>query len=161
MKGFGRKPKVGRTGTLARSAFALFLVSMGLVSAVMSQPVTGVPLLPAKSAQAAPNTCPPGTVYGNVCFPNGAPSFADQTVSFNPGLEWSEPVDTSTCNYTGANPNLPPRGDPNISPLGPPNDQTDVGSGGAATPDSLSLGSGGVLVIKFTNNTLTGSSTNG
>lgn len=82
----------------------------------------------------------PGTVHKGVCFPQGDASFADATVLLERG-----PIGD------------PPNGDAS-SPLGIPDDFTQEG-GPPATPNSVSLGDRGVLVVQFIDNVLTGSGT--
>jgi hypothetical protein len=78
--------------------------------------------------------------YGGVEFPQGAVSFADQVVSYQPGLQ-------------GASPTAPFQGAENA--LGIPDYS---GSNTcAATCSFVSLGVGGALVLRFTENVLTGS----
>lgn len=78
-------------------------------------------------------------IFGGIEFPQGAVSFADEVVSYDPAFSG------------GAVPTHPDFVDPQQS-LGVP----DYAGGNFAT-GSVSLGSGGRLVVKFTNNRLTGS----
>ncbi len=82
------------------------------------------------------------TIYGGVDFPQGAISFADQVVSYQPGLQ-------------GASPTLPYQGAFNA--LGPPNYTGANSCANQAACTFVSLGVGGALVLKFTDNLLTGS----
>ena len=80
-----------------------------------------------------------GEAFGGIEFPQGAVSFADEVVEYDP-------------HYSGgAVPTDPNFTDP-AEALGTPNY-----SGGSTGTGSVSLGSGGRLTIKFTNNKLTGS----
>lgn len=74
-------------------------------------------------------------MFGGVNFPGGAASFADQVVSYTPVL-------------VGGNPHAP-WNDP-TSALGIPDYP-------AVSPGHVSLGDGGTLVTRFTDNSLTGS----
>ena len=78
-------------------------------------------------------------VFGGIDFPEGAASFADAVVSYEP-LFGGGPGPTHV-NFT----------DP-TSALGPPDY-----SGGSSGTGSVSLGNGGRITLKFTNNLLTGS----
>lgn len=80
-----------------------------------------------------------GAEYGGIEFPQGALSFADHVVSYDPAFSG------------GAVPTNPNHIDP-LSALGVPDH-----SGGNLGPGSVSLGAGGRLVLEFTNNRLTGS----
>jgi hypothetical protein len=79
-------------------------------------------------------------VFGGVEFPQGAVSFADVVTTYAPGLEGASP----TANYQDAD-----------SALGPPDFVGDTGCVGGCT--FVSLGVGGQLVVRFTDNVLTGS----
>ena len=71
-------------------------------------------------------------------FPNGVGSFADEVVFYSPM-------------YSGGPPASPPFDDPTQA-WGIPNHGGDIN-----VPDFVSLGNGGVLILKFTDNALTGS----
>ncbi|HWR14424.1 MAG TPA: PEP-CTERM sorting domain-containing protein [Terriglobales bacterium] len=73
-------------------------------------------------------------VFGGVNFPGGSASFADAVVSFTPAIKNGEPI-ASVLDPTQA--------------LGVPNYP--------ANPSYVSLGDGGSIVLRFTNNSLTGS----
>lgn len=83
-----------------------------------------------------------GNAQGGTDFPQGAVSFADAVVSFAPGMVGSNPT-TENLGATNA--------------LGLPN----YASGSACTSQAncphVSLGDGGVLVLQFVDNRLTGS----
>ncbi|MDZ4375449.1 MAG: PEPxxWA-CTERM sorting domain-containing protein [Phenylobacterium sp.] len=79
-------------------------------------------------------------VFGGVEFPQGAVSFADVVVSYLPGLEGTDP----TAPYQGAG-----------NALGAPDYAGNNTC--AATCTFVSLGVGGELVLRFTDNVLTGS----
>jgi PEP-CTERM motif len=81
-------------------------------------------------------------VFGGVEFPQGAISFADAVVSYLPGLE-------------GADPTAPHQGADNA--LGAPNYSGANSCASQAACSFVSLGVGGALVLRFTNNVLTGS----
>jgi len=77
--------------------------------------------------------------FGGIEFPQGASSFADELVEYDP-------------NFSGGEvPTHPDHINPNDA-LGAPDH-----SGVSFDPGSVSLGSGGRIVLKFTNNALTGS----
>lgn len=81
-------------------------------------------------------------VFGGVDFPGGASSFADAVVSYQPGLAGASPA----AGFQGA-----------FNALGTP-DYTGVNSCATTVAcDFVSLGVGGALVLRFTNNVLTGS----
>lgn len=81
-------------------------------------------------------------VFGGVDFPGGVSSFADAVVSYQPGL-------------AGADPTAAHQGDFNA--LGAP-DYAGVNScASQAACSFVSLGVGGALVLRFTDNVLTGS----
>ncbi len=80
-----------------------------------------------------------GEKFGGIDFPQGAVSFADRVVSYDP-LFSGGPAPTHP-NFT----------DPNEA-IGPPNY-----SGGGSGTGAVSLGSGGRIVLQFTDNALTGS----
>jgi hypothetical protein len=81
-------------------------------------------------------------VFGGVNFPQGAISFADAVVSYQPGLAGADP----TAPYQGAD-----------NALGIPNYAGDNGCTTTADCTFVSLGVGGALILKFTDNVLTGS----
>ncbi|MEX2382574.1 MAG: hypothetical protein WD490_09340 [Opitutales bacterium] len=81
-----------------------------------------------------------GEEFGGVEFSQGEKSFADQLVAYEPDFSG------------GAVPTEPTSIDPN-SALGVP----DHSGGGVGVPGAVSLGSGGRLILRFTNNALTGS----
>lgn len=83
-----------------------------------------------------------GAVYGGVEFPQGAISFADSVVSYSPGLEGADP----SASYQGA-----------FNALGIPDYTGSNSCATQATCDFVSLGVGGELVVRFTDNVLTGS----
>ena len=91
----------------------------------------GGALFAASSASAVP--------FGGIEFPGGAISFADAVVSYDPAFGG------------GAVPTHPNFTDPDEA-LGPPDY-----SGGSTGTGSVSLGSGGRLVLQFLDNFLTGS----
>lgn len=76
--------------------------------------------------------------FGGVEFPDGAISFADEVVSFDP-------------NFSGGNVPSPEFADPQDALRAPDY------PGGDFQPGAVSLGSGGRIILKFTNNLLTGS----
>ena len=80
------------------------------------------------------------TVFGGVDFPQGASSFADQIVSFTVG----DPA-----------PQTPYQG--TFNALGPPNYAGVSTCSSQTSCPFVSLGSGGTLVVRFTDNRLTGS----
>ncbi len=80
-----------------------------------------------------------GEEFGGIEFPQGVASFADEVVEYDPH------------HSGGAVPSNPNFTDP-AEALGPPDY-----SGGSTGTGSVSLGSGGRLTLKFTNNKLTGS----
>lgn len=82
-------------------------------------------------------------VIGGVEFPQGAVSFADAVISYQPGLAGADPA----ARYQGA-----------ANALGAP-DYPGASCATAATCDFVSLGVGGELVLRFTDNVLTGSGT--
>ncbi|MDZ7655445.1 MAG: PEP-CTERM sorting domain-containing protein [Sulfurimicrobium sp.] len=86
------------------------------------------------------STSAPATVFHGVDFPDGAASFADSVVSYDPA-------------YGGGNVPTATYQDPSQA-LGIPNypEGTD--------PEYVSLGAGGRIVLRFTNNSLTGSGSN-
>ena len=75
--------------------------------------------------------------FGGVEFPQGSASFADKVVSYTPSTP---------------GPTHPDFIDP-LDAIGAP----DYPDGGALKPGSVSLGQGGIIVLEFTNNFLTGS----
>jgi hypothetical protein len=76
------------------------------------------------------------TPYGGIEFPDGVSSFADSVISYNPAFGGGNvPTDPNFLNPADA--------------IGAPNYSGNVGS--------VSLGSGGQIVLKFTDNYLTGS----
>jgi hypothetical protein len=79
-------------------------------------------------------------VFGGVEFPQGAISFADVVTSYLPGLAGADP----TAPYQGAD-----------NALGPPDYDNNNGCGLTCT--FVSLGVGGELIVRFTDNVLTGS----
>lgn len=80
-------------------------------------------------------------VFGGIDFPQGAVSFADHVVSYEPS-------------FSGGNiPTHPDFSTPDKA-LGPPDY-----SGGDAGTGAVSLGSGGRITLRFVNNKLTGSNT--
>lgn len=81
-------------------------------------------------------------VFGGVEFPGGVSSFADALVSYQPGLAGADP----SAGYQGA-----------LNSLGAPNYNAGSSCATTATCDFVSLGVGGVLVLQFTDNVLTGS----
>jgi hypothetical protein len=81
-------------------------------------------------------------VYGGVDFPQGAISFADLVVSYTPGIDGADP----TAPYQGAG-----------NALGIPNYNNDNSCSSTADCTFVSLGVGGELVLRFTDNVLTGS----
>ncbi len=95
--------------------------------------VAGIGLLGSAPASAA--------LFHGVEFPGGAASFADSVVSYDPG-------------FGGGNVPTLPYQDPSQA-LGVPN----YGSGPA--PEYVSLGAGGRIVLRFTDNSLTGSGDSG
>jgi len=84
-------------------------------------------LLPSGAALAAPLT------FDGITFPQGIESFADEVVSYTPGLNVQAPFD-----------------DPSLA-LGVP----DYDAAAPAPRGHMSLGSGGELVLRFTDNALT------
>ena len=88
---------------------------------------------------AAPVGTAPGAIIGGIEFPQGAASFADMVVSYEPLFDGSD--GPSHENFI----------DP-VSALGPPDY-----SGGNRGTGSVSLGDGGRITLKFTDNLLTGS----
>lgn len=97
-------------------------------------------------------------VYSNIAgnsvdFPAGAVSFADELVDFQPGLVFDPDRGTETP--------LPAYRDGNNT-LGPPDVDLQKSIACATAPDTtscrfVSLGRGGSLVVRFTDNLLTGS----
>lgn len=81
----------------------------------------------------------PAEEFGGIEFPQGSPSFADEVVAFQP--DFSKGTIPTHANFT----------DPSFA-LGAPDY-----SGGNRGTGSVSLGSGGRIVLKFSNNRLTGS----
>jgi len=81
-------------------------------------------------------------VYKGVNFPQGAISFADEVVSYAPGM-------------VGSNPTEPHRGAANA--LGIPNYVGSNSCPNQAGCTFVSLGDGGTIVLKFVDNFLTGS----
>jgi hypothetical protein len=81
--------------------------------------------------------------YGGVEFPQGAVSFADAVVSYQPGLAGLAP----TAPYQGAENAL------GVPDYGPSTNTCAT----AAACSYVSLGVGGALVLRFTDNVLTGS----
>jgi len=81
-------------------------------------------------------------VFGGVEFPQGAISFADLVVSYEPGLAGADP----TAPYQGAD-----------NALGVPDYAGANGCASQAACTFVSLGVGGALVLRFTDNVLTGS----
>ena len=79
------------------------------------------------------------TIYGGIDFPDGASSFADSVIQYNPSYS------------SGSTPTHPNFTDPNEA-IGIP----DYTGGGSGT-GSVSLGSGGLLELLFVNNVLTNS----
>lgn len=79
------------------------------------------------------------TPYGGIEFPNGASSFADSVISYDPS-------------FGGGN--VPTN--PNFTTPGKAIGIPDYSGGGSGT-GSVSLGAGGRIVLKFTDNFLTGS----
>lgn len=77
-------------------------------------------------------------LFGGIEFPDGALSFADEVISFDPAYSGGSIPDPEYMIETDI--------------LGPPDY-----SGGNFQPGAISLGSGGRIIIKFTNNKLTGS----
>ncbi|WP_310474854.1 PEPxxWA-CTERM sorting domain-containing protein [Sandarakinorhabdus sp.] len=83
------------------------------------------------------------TIIGGVEFPQGAISFADQVVSYNPAFGGGN---TPSANHQGA-----------FNALGVPNYAGVNGCASQAACSFVSLGDGGRLVVRFTDNVLTGS----
>ncbi|MFZ5720919.1 MAG: PEPxxWA-CTERM sorting domain-containing protein [Pseudomonadota bacterium] len=81
-------------------------------------------------------------VFGGVEFPQGAISFADAVVSYQPGPAGADP----TAPYQGAD-----------NALGIPDYTGGNTCASAADCSFVSLGAGGELILQFTNNVLTGS----
>lgn len=102
------------------------------VSALVGGAALGV--LGAGAAQAAE--------FGGVEFPQGAVSFADALISYQPGLAGADP----TANFQGA-----------FNALGVPDYSAASSCATQVDCDFVSLGVGGVLVLQFTDNVLTGS----
>ncbi|MCA9516917.1 MAG: hypothetical protein KC635_18370, partial [Myxococcales bacterium] len=93
---------------------------------------------PAICAPVPPPTPPAGVTYGGVYFPGGDASFADAVVSFDP-LFSGGPAATSPFYQFPED------------VVGPPDWTTDLARG------AVSLGNGGRLVMRFTDNALRGS----
>lgn len=91
----------------------------------------------------ATSTAAHAAIIGGVDFPQGAISFADEVVSYNPAFGG------------GAVPTLPHQGTANA--LGVPNYTGVNGCASQAACSFVSLGDGGRIVVKFTDNVLTGS----
>lgn len=85
------------------------------------------------------------TVYGGVDFPQGAISFADQVVSYDPSFSGGN---VPTTPYQGA-----------FNALGIPDYSGANSCASQADCTFVSLGAGGRIVLRFTNNVLTGSGT--
>jgi len=81
-------------------------------------------------------------VFGGVDFPGGISSFADAVVSYQPGLEGLSP----SAGFQGA-----------FNALGAPDYSGANSCATTAACDFVSLGVGGALVLRFTDNVLTGS----
>jgi hypothetical protein len=79
----------------------------------------------------------PAEIFGGVNFPDGAASFVDEVVSYDPVIQSNEP----TLPFRNA-----------ATALGPPN-YVGVDNGSAA----VSLGDGGSITLRFVDNSLTGS----
>lgn len=84
-------------------------------------------------------------LIGGVEFPQGAISFADTVASYNP-------------NGGGAVPSAPHQGSSNA--LGTPNYTGNNSCSSTANCTFVSLGDGGQIVVRFTDNVLTGSNSN-
>lgn len=89
-----------------------------------------------------PGVTAPADTFGNVLFPLGALSFADRVVSYNPDA--------------GGGPAPDPEFQNTAALLGPPR-ATGMGVEPTDGSSTLSLGFGGVVVVEFVNNRLTGS----
>lgn len=96
----------------------------------------------AGAAMAAGATGAQAEVFGGVEFPQGAISFADVVASYLPGVDGADP----TAPYQGA-----------ANALGAPDYAGDNGCADTSDCTFVSLGVGGVLVVRFTDNVLTGS----
>ena len=86
-----------------------------------------------------------GNIQGGTDFPQGAISFADQVIDYSPGM-------------VGGNPSEPHRGAFNA--LGLPNYVGVNSCASQASCSFVSLGDGGSITLKFTDNLLTGSGNN-
>jgi hypothetical protein len=82
-------------------------------------------------------------IIGGVEFPQGAISFADQVVSYNPAFGGGN---TPSANFQGA-----------FNALGVPNYTGANSCASQAACTFVSLGDGGRIVVRFTDNVLTGS----
>ncbi|SNS60605.1 PEP-CTERM protein-sorting domain-containing protein [Sphingomonas laterariae] len=103
--------------------------------------LSGLALITATSFLFVP-TMASAEIIGGVDFPQGAVSFADSVISFTPGLE-------------GASPSLAHQGAFNA--LGVPDYAGDNSCASQADCTFVSLGVGGQLIVRFTDNVLTGS----
>jgi hypothetical protein len=106
-----------------------------LLAAISFALVSGLPAVPARAVFI-------GNSQGGTDFPAGAVSFADSVVNFSPTILGGEPTEPNR-NATNA------LGVPNYSSGGP-----------CSSPETctfVSLGDGGSLTLRFTDNVLTGS----
>jgi hypothetical protein len=121
------------TRAMARSSvLPVFLLLTALVLA------SAFDILRVTPQSASAQTCT-GTIYLGVCFPQGADSFADETVSIVRSTGFGSQTPSGNAS----------------SVLGPPN-----AAPGVPAPN-LALGNGGCVTVHFTNNALTGSGNTG
>ena len=105
----------------------MFAKKLNTVHFAVNSLIAGLGLLASVSTQAA--------IYGGVDFPGGASSFADAVVSYDPTLGGASGPQTSAR-------------DP-LQALGIPTGRPNYGF--------VTLGDGGQITLRFTNNSLTGS----